>query len=85
VRSAAREDHRERHSVFYGLVRALPKMRKHRMRGIAQKRQPATRPGRKRLAIVQGPSKRHLDLLQKRLDARVPTGKFPAQHIGIAG
>jgi hypothetical protein len=60
-------------------------MGKHRVRGVAQKREPATRPGRKWLAIVQGPSKRHLDLLQKRFDARVPTGKFAAQHIGISG
>src|SRR5262249_24321140 len=32
----AREDRRERHSVFYGLVGALPEMGKHRMRRIAQ-------------------------------------------------
>ena len=81
----AREDRRERHSVFYGLVGALPEMRKHWMRGVPQKRQPTTRPGRERLAIVQSPSKCHLHLLQKRLDARVPTGKFAAKHIGISG
>src|SRR5262245_31964784 len=81
----AREDRRECHSVFYGLIGALPEMGKHRVRGVAQKRQPATRPGRKWLAIIQGPSKCHLDLPQKRLDARIPTGKFAAQHTGISG
>jgi hypothetical protein len=60
-------------------------MRQHRVRGIPEQRQAATRPGRQRLAVVQRPSKRLFNLIQQRPDARVPAFELAAQHVGISG
>jgi hypothetical protein len=80
-----RQDRRECHSIFNRLVCALAKVRQHRVRGVAEKGEPSASPGRQRLAIKKGPSKRHLYMLQQRLDARIPTGELAAKDIGVAG
>src|SRR5262245_1401873 len=75
----------ERHAIFNRLIGALSEMGKHRMSSITEKSQSSPGPGRKRLAVIQGPPEGCLHLLQELLDTRVPAGEFPPQDVEIAG
>ena len=81
----ARQNRRERHPVLDRLVRALPQMRQHRVRGIAEQAEPPVGPGRQRLAVVERPAERRLHVPQQLPDTRVPAGEFAAQTVRIAG
>src|SRR5262249_16106171 len=72
----------ERHAIFNRLIGALSEMGKHRMSSITEKSQSSPGPGRKRLAVIQGPPEGCLHLVQEVLDTRVPAGEFPPQHLG---
>src|ERR1700722_19913072 len=69
-----RQEGCERHTILDRLIGALPKVRKHRMRGITKQAEPSLGPARKRFAIIQRPSKRRLNFLQQMLDSRIPAG-----------
>ncbi len=58
-----RQDRRERHSILNRLVGALTEVRQHRVCGIAEQSEPSAGPGGQWLAIIQSPSKRHLNVL----------------------
>src|SRR5262245_4886575 len=75
----------KRHAVFNRLIGALSKVGKHRVSGIAKKRQSSPGPGREWLAVIQSPAEGRLYVLQELLDAPVPAGECSPQDIGIAG
>ena len=61
----ARQDCRQRHAILDRLVGSLSEMGKHRVRGIAEQRQPPPRPRCQRFTIVESPAERRLNLAQQ--------------------
>jgi hypothetical protein len=54
------------------------------VRGIAEQAQSVFGPCRQRLAIVERPAERQLNVAQQLLDPRIPAGEFAPKNVRIA-
>src|SRR5579875_3910632 len=86
---AGAEQRRQRHGVLEGLVDALAQVRKHRVRRVAEQRQPPVAPPGQRRAVVQSPAEpaaaRPADRCDDLADERIPAREVRGQRGRVAG
>ena len=59
-------------------------MRQHRVSGVSEEGEAAIDPARKRVAVIEPPAERLVDLVQQPGQPLVPSGEFGAQLVRIA-